>query len=171
MSSYIFTTMKPIHVLTHDLRVKVQQQENQWLIDEQPVDFKLMQTGNLFIVHTKEAIYEFECLRQEDQKITLKGPSGVTTLHIENPLDAVLEKMGIHLAATVALSNVKSPMPGVILEVNVAPGSEVKKGDKLLVLEAMKMENVIKSPIDGQIASIHVTKGESVEKNHVLITF
>jgi biotin carboxyl carrier protein len=67
--------------------------------------------------------------------------------------------------------DVKSPMPGLVLEVNVAPGAEVKKGDSLVILEAMKMENVIKSPADGIIKEVFVKPTEAVEKNVVLISF
>lgn len=63
---------------------------------------------------------------------------------------------------------VSSPMPGNILAVNVANGAAVKKGDVLMILEAMKMENEIMSPCDGTILSVNVTKGASVETGAVL---
>ena len=60
-------------------------------------------------------------------------------------------------------------MPGLILEVNVEKGSQVKEGDFLLVLEAMKMENTITAPREGVVKSIQINKGETVEKNQLLI--
>ena len=63
---------------------------------------------------------------------------------------------------------VSSPMPGNILAVNVANGAAVKKGDVLMILEAMKMENEIMSPCDGTVLSVNVTKGASVETGAVL---
>ena len=63
---------------------------------------------------------------------------------------------------------VNSPMPGTILSINVQNGSAVKKGDVLMVLEAMKMENEIMSPCDGTIASVNVNAGASVETGAVL---
>lgn len=74
-------------------------------------------------------------------------------------------------AAPVANANgetVNSPMPGTILSVNVQNGSTVKKGDVLMVLEAMKMENEIMSPADGTVVSVNVQKGASVETGTVL---
>ena len=66
---------------------------------------------------------------------------------------------------------VTAPMPGNILAVNVAAGDSVKKGQVLMILEAMKMENEIMCPHDGKIASVSVTKGASVESGSVLCTF
>ncbi len=65
---------------------------------------------------------------------------------------------------------VKSPMPGTIISVNVKAGQSVKKGDVLVVLEAMKMENEIKAAKDGKVVSVAVNKGESVDTGTVLVT-
>ena len=67
------------------------------------------------------------------------------------------------------VNDIKAPMPGLILEVNVKEGDEVKEGDYLLVLEAMKMENALTAPRDAVIKSISVEKGQTVEKNQLLI--
>ena len=60
-----------------------------------------------------------------------------------------------------AAKDVTSPLPGVILSVNVAVGDKVKAGQKVAVLEAMKMENDIESDFDGTVTAIHVNKGDS----------
>lgn len=77
-------------------------------------------------------------------------------------------------AAVVAPTNVsgeaiKAPMPGTILSVKVNPGAAVKKGDTLLILEAMKMENEISAPRDGVVSEIFVAKGASVSTGDVLL--
>ena len=72
-------------------------------------------------------------------------------------------------AAPAGAETVKSPMPGTILAVNVTAGQTVKKGDVLVVLEAMKMENEIQAARDGVIASVAVTKGATVETGAVLV--
>ena len=71
--------------------------------------------------------------------------------------------------APAGAETVKSPMPGTILAVNVTAGQSVKKGDVLVVLEAMKMENEIQAARDGVIASVAVTKGATVETGAVLV--
>lgn len=65
---------------------------------------------------------------------------------------------------------VKSPMPGTILKVNVTNGASVKKGDVLMILEAMKMENEIMATCDGKVTSVAVAQGASVESGAVLCT-
>ena len=62
------------------------------------------------------------------------------------------------------------PMPGTIISVNVSVGQQVKLGDVVVVLEAMKMENEIKAPKDGTITSVNVNKGDAVESGTLLVT-
>ena len=73
-------------------------------------------------------------------------------------------------APTAGATQIKAPMPGTILKVNVANGAAVKKGDVLMVLEAMKMENEIMAPADGTVSSVNVQSGSSVESGTVLCT-
>lgn len=72
------------------------------------------------------------------------------------------------VAAPAGGEQVTSPMPGTILDVKVAQGAAVKKGDVLMILEAMKMENEIMCPCDGKVASIHAAKGAAVESGTLL---
>ena len=89
----------------------------------------------------------------------------------KDQFDLLLESMGMQAKAVQKINNVKAPMPGLIQSVAVAEGDAVSKGDTLLVLVAMKMENVIKSAGDGIVKSLKVTSGEIVEKNQVMLEF
>ena len=71
-------------------------------------------------------------------------------------------------AAPTGGEQVTSPMPGTILSINVAAGDTVKRGQVLMVLEAMKMENEIMCPCDGKVASVNTSKGSSVESGTLL---
>lgn len=73
-------------------------------------------------------------------------------------------------AAPAGDEKITAPMPGTILAVNVTSGSAVKKGDVLMILEAMKMENEIMAPCDGTVTSVSVTKGAAVESGTLLCT-
>ena len=72
--------------------------------------------------------------------------------------------------APAGAQTVTAPMPGTILKVNVSNGQAVKKGDVLMILEAMKMENEIMAPCDATVSSVNVANGASVETGTVLCT-
>lgn len=93
------------------------------------------------------------------------------TVKMEDAFDQLLKEMGMESLMTAAVSDVKAPMPGKVIRVMAQPGDDVKKGDDLLVLEAMKMENVLQSPADGSVAEVRVASGDTVEKNTVLVVF
>jgi biotin carboxyl carrier protein len=100
-------------------------------------------------------------------KIEINGD--IFELEIEDELDQLVDKMGFGIAKTKKLINIKAPMPGLVLEIAVENGQEVLQGDKILVLEAMKMENVIKIAANSKIKEILVVKGQAVEKGQILI--
>jgi acetyl/propionyl-CoA carboxylase alpha subunit len=93
------------------------------------------------------------------------------TLDVKDKYDELLHSLGMDNAGSGKVSDMKAPMPGLVLDVRVGEGTAVKKGDALLVLEAMKMENILKSPADGVVKKVNVKKGAAVEKNQVLISF
>ena len=90
---------------------------------------------------------------------------------LKDQFDELLEKLGMDNLNSGVDNEVKSPMPGRIINVSVEVGSKVSKGDNLLVLEAMKMENIIKSTREGVIKSIEVDKDQTVEKNQLMFVF
>lgn len=92
-------------------------------------------------------------------------------IELRDEYDKLLKMMGMERGKTALEKDLKAPMPGLVLSIDVKSGDSVNAGDPLLILEAMKMENVIKSSRDGVIAGVHMTQGEAVEKNQVLISF
>jgi biotin carboxyl carrier protein len=89
---------------------------------------------------------------------------------IQEPIDQILKNMGIDFSKSQKKDPIKAPMPGLVLKVMATVGQIFKKGDPVLVLEAMKMENIFKSPTDATVKEIHVNAGQTVEKGQVLIT-
>lgn len=83
--------------------------------------------------------------------------------------DQMVERLGLGAVHAVIARDIKAPMPGLVLDIMVAPGDTVAKDSPILILEAMKMENVIKAPGDGVVKAIRVEKGAAVEKNALLI--
>ncbi len=90
-------------------------------------------------------------------------------IQIADEYDQLVEKMGLSKDTAQQIKDIKAPMPGLILSTKVKVGQTVVKGDALLILEAMKMENVLKATGDGIIKSILTQKGDAVDKGQVLI--
>ncbi|GAA4883303.1 hypothetical protein GCM10023311_01780 [Flaviramulus aquimarinus] len=101
----------------------------------------------------------------------VKVNNNTYNINIYNELDLLIKKMGFAHGTTKHVNDIKAPMPGLILEINIEASQKVKENDTLLILEAMKMENSITSPRDGIIKSVYAKKGEAVEKNQLLIEF
>jgi len=89
---------------------------------------------------------------------------------IRDALDQQLEQMGFGTASGKQVKEIKAPMPGLVLEISVSDGQSVKEGDRILILEAMKMENSIIIHADATIKKVAVTAGQAVEKGQVLVT-
>lgn len=85
--------------------------------------------------------------------------------------DVLLEKMGMSGLAASKISELKAPMPGLVLKIFVEEGMAIQKGDSLIILEAMKMENIIKSPVDTVVKSVKIKPGDKVEKGQILLQF
>ena len=105
--------------------------------------------------------------------VTVNGTSYEITLEVVDAADVKAAPAPAAAPAPVATApaggeTVASPMPGTILSTNVSVGASVKKGDVLMILEAMKMENEIMAPCDGTISSLNVSNGTSVETGTVL---
>ena len=92
-------------------------------------------------------------------------------LEAKDQYDLLLEKMGIAGGASSKASKLKAPMPGKVLEFMVESCHSIANGEGLLILEAMKMENMLKAEQDGIVKSVNVSVGDAVEKNNVLIEF
>jgi len=106
-----------------------------------------------------------------EKSYQVKVNNNTYNINILNDLDILIKEMGFEIGTSKKVNEIKAPMPGLILDINVNIGQEVKEDDALLILEAMKMENIILSPRSGFIKSIAANKGEAVEKNQLLIEF
>lgn len=106
----------------------------------------------------------------EDQTVRLRIGAHTFTVELQDDRSRLLRTLGLD-KATKKVSEIKAPMPGMVLNVLVKAGDSVKKNDPILVLEAMKMENVIKAPGDAMVATVHAVQGKAVEKGQLLIGF
>ncbi len=139
---------------------------------EESWDWKQLAPG-VFDVRMGNRNVRIERMDGPDEKgnVTIRVNGVVQVLQVLGPQQLLLESMGMSANVETQEKHVESPMPGKILQVMVATGTEVDEGDPLLVLEAMKMENVIRAPRSGVIAVVQAQVGEAVEKAATLVTY
>ena len=154
--------------------IQIEKTPEGYLADGQPFAWDLaeLKPGHFHILHNNKS-YQAEVVSVDaaTKTYTLKLNGHLHTIVLQDQLDLLLKKLGMGDASAKKVQDIKAPMPGLIVDIKVTEGQEVKKGDPILVLEAMKMENILKSPGDGVIKSIKVQLRQNVEKNAVLVTF
>ncbi len=152
----------------------VEQKDGKIFLDGIEANFDLQEIN----AHTVHILYENKSYMAEvvsidriQKKAVVKINNNEYTVALKDQYDTLLASMGLQISKISALDVLKAPMPGLVLDIRVKVGEKVKKGHNLLVLEAMKMENIIKAADDVIIKSIEVDKGSIVEKNQILLTF
>lgn len=156
----------------YDFKISTNHQE--LLVNDQPIVLDRTELGaNKTHVLYQNNSYNIEVveLNKAEKTAIVKVNGRSYSLSIKDQFDQLLQQLGMDNLAVNKIQQIKAPMPGLVLSVLATVGQEVKKGDNLLVLEAMKMENMIKSPTDGVIKKIEVQQGDKVEKNEILLSF
>ena len=117
--------------------------------------------------------FKVECLEGPgaDGRVVVRINGVRKEVRVLDERTKLLEKMGMSIKEGATSGDVKAPMPGKVLQVLVQPGESVTEGQPLLVLEAMKMENVIKAEAEALVSSVPVAVGEAVEKGALLVGF
>nr|WP_299069548.1 acetyl-CoA carboxylase biotin carboxyl carrier protein subunit [uncultured Allomuricauda sp.] len=154
--------------------IKVNEDFNFELSEDDISSLDILKTGNGMLHLLKNGVsYHIQILKTDFNKglYTLNVNGNEFEISIGTPLDVLIKKMGFANNGAKNIDSISAPMPGLILDILVKEGDEVKEDDQLLILEAMKMENMIASPRNGVIKKISVKKGEAVEKEQLLIEF
>ena len=154
-------------------RVSVDPGNGRGILNGEDFNLEISEDGSyVYHVGWNGKQYNVQILPGDDEihpRIRVNG--NTFNIEIIDKFDELLKELGMEILTVSKVKDIKSPMPGLVLEVNTKSGANVTKGDPLLILEAMKMENVIKSPIDGVVKDVFVNPSEAVEKNVVLISF
>lgn len=143
-------------------------------VNGMPVLADIVKTGERFfhIIHEgRSHTVEVVKMDKASKMVTLKVNHSLYEVSVKDKFDLLLEQMGFDAQAKHRIGDMKAPMPGLVIDIRIAIGQEVKKGDAVIVLEAMKMENVLKASGDGVVKSVEVEKGKNVEKGQMLIVF
>lgn len=153
---------------------EIESKEDKITINGTPLNWDIIKVkdGYFHILHENKS-YRAEVVKTDfaTKTFTLKLNGTKYTVSLKDKFDLLLEKLGMDSVNTNKVNSIKAPMPGLIIDLKIKVGDEVKQNDALLILEAMKMENVIKSPGDAVVKAVKIKKGDSVEKNQVLIEF
>jgi biotin carboxyl carrier protein len=144
------------------------------LVNGDPLSWDIVKIAEgYFHILYQQKSYRAEIVSTDSgsKTVTVKINGRKYPVQLKDKFDLLLEKMGIADATAGKINHIKAPMPGLILDLKVNVGDAVKIGDQVLILEAMKMENVLKSSGEGTVKTLNVKKGDRVEKGQVLIEF
>jgi biotin carboxyl carrier protein len=143
-------------------------------VNSQPFNWDMVEIkdGNFHIIYNHKS-FNAEVLEANYQtkSFLIKVNNTKHTVLLKDRFDILLDQLGMSNANTSKANDLKAPMPGLIVDVKVQVGDTVKKGDTILILEAMKMENILKASGDGKIKAIKISAKQNVEKNQVMIEF
>ena len=107
---------------------------------------------------------------KENGTVRMRVGAHTYTVQLQDDRSRLMQTLGLDKTA-LKVREIKAPMPGLVLNILVKPGDVVKKNDPILILEAMKMENMIKAPGDATVTTVHAEKGKAVEKGQLLVSF
>lgn len=165
MYKAIVNTAAPVNVAISPAGITLNEQSYAWDLA------KLAHNQYHILKDDRSFSLEVLSVEAETKTVRLKINGHIHMVQVKDRFDLLLEKMGMSNATVGKVNNLKAPMPGLILGISIQPGDVVAKGDTILILEAMKMENVIKAPGDGTVKSVKIQKGDRVEKGQVLVEF
>ena len=126
--------------------------------------------GSFHLIYNNKS-YNIELLESNylEKKYVLNINEKEISVGLKDELDLAIEKMGFSSKKAESGGQIYSPMPGLVIRLEKQEGDEAEEGDVLMILEAMKMENIIKSPFKSVVKKIHVKEGETVSKRQLLI--
>ena len=163
--------MSHIDPLLEVVAVAIEGMEDHTRIDSSRSIRIVDQQGDTYIIERDGINHEVRILYTDDEhKKRVVQVDGVPfTTHIKTHLDHTIKQMGYASKSSGKDKDIYAPMPGLVLNISCQAGDEIKSGDTLLTLEAMKMENLIKATGDGIVETIHIKSGDKVEKGSILI--
>lgn len=143
-----------------------------WQIGKATADVRQTGPGLYSVMHNGRS--HNVLVQKEDMEngtVRMRIGGGTYTVAMEDERSRLVQLLGLDKVKGAVLKELKAPMPGLVLKVLVKEGDTVKKNDPLLILEAMKMENVIKCTADAVVKKVHAQERSAVEKGQLLLSF
>ena len=151
--------------------IEIQEFEKGFLVDGELASPKISSEGKgvYHILHNNKN-YRIEVFKKGmAYNVSVNGKR--TIVEPASRVHEILEKIGINNLVVDLASDLRAPMPGKILKILASEKEAIEKSQGIIILEAMKMENILKAPVHGDISSISVKEGDTVEKDQILVTF
>ncbi len=139
--------------------------------DIQSLDLYTRSSDQIHVLH-KDKGFDVTLIESNfsSKEYTVSINGNIYKLQIGDVHDQMVASMGLLDVEEERVNDVQAPIPGLIIDIPVKEGQEVKEGDALVVLSAMKMENILVAPNDGIVETIHINLNDAVEKERLLIT-
>lgn len=153
---------------------EVSTERNQTLINGLPFEGDILKVNDrTFHIIFNDKSYQAELIDfdKTQKSCTVKVGNNIYPMQMSDQFDELLNQLGMDNLNSTKIAELKAPMPGLVLRVLASEGDKIEKGGNLLVLEAMKMENIIKAPADVIVKSLKIAAGDKVEKNQILMLF
>ena len=159
-------------IINDSADLKVEKNDTDLFINGAKVifDLKKLHPGSYHLL-SNGVSYNVEVISSnpKEKKHIIRLNGKVLHIQMRDRYDDLLKELGMDASSSMRVGDLKAPMPGLVVNIPVKEGDQVKKGDTLVILEAMKMENALKATVDATVKKIAVAKGKVVDKNEVLI--
>jgi acetyl/propionyl-CoA carboxylase alpha subunit len=159
-------------IVNNHRSISVEETGSHFEVNRQPFAAEIKSLGrNSFHVISENKSYavHIEAINQSEKSAWIYVNGNKYSVQLKDRYADLLHELGMDVSQSKQVNHIIAPMPGLVVSVVVSEGQILKDGDAVVVLEAMKMENILKAAGDAVVKRIHVKKGEAVEKNVVLV--
>lgn len=143
------------------------------IVNGEPLNINILKkiSGNVYSVSVDNRVYILDLQNNDSDFIQIYSDGFMFDVEITDEKKRIIKQYLKDTGASddTGYAMIKAPMPGMLIKVLANVGAQVNKGDKILIIEAMKMENAVASPISGIVKTVNAVEGKSVEKNQLLI--
>lgn len=151
-------------------QIELDEKLTQATVNQSEIEFNIVKNNpGKLILRIGTKLYKADNISVNGDEVQFSVNGSFLTVQVKDEDELLLEKLGFSSGSTSSAGTLAAPMPGKILEILVSENEEVKAGQPVMILEAMKMENELKAPADGTVDKILASKNDNVEKKQPLL--